>query len=271
MKDLIKTLIINLVAITVFSVSFTGCKDDDEVKPSDDNNAIKSYQATIRMSQLSNGMAVSLRADTVKPFMNKKGQAFNISRLRYLISDFTFHRVDGSSFKIDDYHFIDIADSSTQVYTPIIKVPEGNYSSISFTFGFDEKDNTPDAYSNLNIMNWNWPAMLGNGYHYMQLEGKYDSLGNDRFYATHMGTARDISDSNNVIYENNHFKAQLAKSNIIVNSDFSFEIVMNVEQWYENPFEWDFTIYNAPIMPIYAAQKRLNENGITVFSILKDG
>jgi len=270
MKTSIKTLIITLFIVPALSIGFTSCSDDDEIEQPDNSNIIKSYQATINMTQLANGMAVSLSTDTIKPYINKKRQAFNISRLRYLISDITFHKSDGSTFIIDDYHFVDLADTSTLVYTPTTKVPVGNYSSISFKFGFDEADNIPNAYADLNTTNWNWPMMLGNGYHNMQLEGKYDSLGNDRFFATHMGTARDNSDPNNVIFENNHFVAQLANSDMNVNSDFSFEIIMNVEQWYENPFEWDFTIYNAPIMPIYSAQKRLNENGPSVFTILKN-
>ena len=200
-----------------------------------------------------------------KPFQNKKGQRFNVSRLRYLISDITFHKSNGSSFLVDEYHFVDLADNSTLTFTPTTKIPGGCYSAISFTFGFDSIANA-SIYPDLNTVNWNWPMMLGGGYHYMQLEGKYDSLGVDRFFATHMGKARNLS-TTPTSFEDNSFTAQPTNSAININGNFSFDIIMNVEQWYENPFEWDFTLWNAPIMPIYDAQKRLNENGPSVFTV----
>lgn len=269
MKHSIKTLLLAIFVVPALSIGFTSCADDD-----DDDKAgtggggtTNSYQATINMKQWANGMEVSLRTDGVKPFTNQKGQSFNVSRLRYLISDLTFHKSDGGTVTIDGYHFVDLADNSTLTYTPDTKIPQGNYSSISFKFGFDADDNTPGAYADLNSNGWEWPGMLGSGYHNMQLEGQYDSLGNDRFFATHMGTARDNSDPNNVVFENNHFVAEPANSAINVTADFSFDIIMNVEQWYEDTYEWDFTVWNAPIMPIYDAQKRLNENGATVFTV----
>jgi len=265
MKFSIKNLILTLFIVPALSIGFTSCKDDDDgVEQPGNSNSGKTYSATINMTQFSNSIAVNLRTDTTKPYVNKRGQRFNISRLRYLISDVTFHRGDGSKFEIDGYHFVDVSDPSTATYTPSTKVPEGSYSSISFKFGFDSTDNQPNAYADLNTANWNWPMMLGNGYHNMQLEGKYDSLGTDRFFATHMGTARNQTPTT---FENNHFVAQPTNSSITISADFSFDIEMNVEQWYENTFEWDFTIYNAPIMPIYDAQKRLNENGATVFTV----
>ena len=111
--------------------------------------------------------------------------------------------------------------------------------------------------------------MLGGGYHFMRLEGDYeDSLGMSQIFRTHMGTAR-----NNTVtpttFEANHFKVVLPNSDIMVDEDFTFELVMDINQWYEDTYLWDFNVYNAPIMPIYDAQKRLNENGPTVFSIVK--
>ena len=41
---------------------------------------------------------------------------------------------------------------------------------------------------------------------------------------------------------------------------------MNVEQWFEGPYEWDFNVYNAPLMPVYDAQRKLNLNGPSVFT-----
>jgi hypothetical protein len=267
MKTIYKKSLFTLLLAPMLILGFTACEDDDDGSlPANSNSEVKRYSATINMKQLANGNAVSLRSDAVKPYTNKKGQSFNISRLRYLISDIQFNKTDGSSFTIEEYHLVDLADNTTLTFTPDTKVPAGNYSSISFTFGFDSTDNQTGIYADLNTANWNWPSMLGNGYHFMQLEGKYDSLGTDRFFATHMGKARNET-TTPVSFENNHFIAQPDTSAITVSGNFEFDIIMNVEQWYENPYEWDFTIWNAPIMPVYEAQKRLNENGPSVFTV----
>mgnify|MGYP000051833755 CR=1 FL=1 len=264
-KSIAKILFL-LFFVPSLTIGIVSCEDDDDDDDPAPAPTATSFQATINMTELANKWTVSLRTDTIKPYTNKKGQRFNISRLRYLISDLTFHKSDGSSFTIDGYHFVDVEDPNTKTYTPATKVPNGDYSSISFTFGFDTTANTPNAYPDLNTANWNWPAMLGDGYHFMQLEGKYDSSGTEKFFATHMGTAKDMS-SGTAVFEANHFVATPANSAISVNGDFSFDIQMNVEQWYEDTFEWDFNVWNAPIMPIYDAQKRLNENGHSVFTV----
>lgn len=263
-----KKLLIALVA-PLLSFGIVSCNDDDDnPNPTNPPTGTNSYAATINMKQMANGIAVELNTPG-KPYSNAKGQSFNISRLRYLISNISFNRADGSSFVVDGYHFVSIADTNTFTYTPSTKVPEGNYTSISFTFGFDENDNNSGAYPDLNTANWGWPAMLGGGYHFMQLEGEYDSVGTSKFFATHMGTAR-----NNMVTPPvttiNHFIAMPANSSINVASDFSFDIVMNVEQWYEGPYEWDFNIWNTMIMPNYNAQLKLNENGPSVFTIMNN-
>ena len=270
MKSIFKSHLLALLFVPFLSIGFVACEDDDDSSSSGGGiicNASDSglYNATIHMKQLANNLTVSLRSDDVKPYSNERGQSFNISRLRYLISDITFHKSDGSSFQIEEYHFVDLADTSTLTFTPSTQIPGGCYSSISFTFGFDSTDNS-GIYPDLNTVNWNWPMMLGGGYHYMQLEGTYDSVGVDKFFATHMGTARN-QNTTPTTFEDNSFIAQPANSAISVNADIDFDITMNVEQWYEDTFQWDFTVWNVPIMPIYDAQIRLNENGPTVFTI----
>ena len=81
-----------------------------------------------------------------------------------------------------------------------------------------------------------------------------------------MGKARDQR-TTPPTFENNHFIAQPGNSMITIRSDFSFDIVMNIEQWYEDPVEWDFNVWNFPVMPVYDAQKALNQNGPSVFTV----
>ena len=263
MKTITKLLIAGIF-FPVIIIGFTGCEDDDtDDAPTQTQKT--NYSVSINMKQVVDGAALELNTAN-KPYTNKKGQTYRVSRLQYLISDITFNKVGGGAITLEGYHYVELADTNTLVYQLSEKIPEGDYSSIGFTFGFDEEDNINNAYADLNILNWNWPGMLGGGYHFMRLEGDYDSVGVSKAFKTHMGTARNNS-TTPPTFEENHLNIELANSEIIVSKDISFDLVMDINQWYENTYEWDFHIYNAPIMPVYDAQKRLNENGSTVFSI----
>jgi hypothetical protein len=273
MKKTFKYLSAVAIGLTLLSVSSCESDDDDPViETRIVEKEVDTYKATFRMSQKANGMDLQMNTSN-KPYTNEAGQAFNVTRLRYLISDISFHKADGSCFTIDDYHFVDVTDSTTAVYSPSIEVPEGTYERISFKFGFDRDDNISGAYPDLNAVSWGWPSgiggtpNLGGGYHFMQLEGWYDSIpGTEKRFVTHMGTAR-----NNTVtpttYEDNHFVANPTISPLTIDGDFELNIVMNVEQWYEDPYQWDFNVYNVMIMPNYDAQRKLNLNGPTVFTI----
>jgi len=263
----LKLTLVNFITI-LFVFGFYSCEDDDDAQTPIVNPPVVSvpYQATINFKHMVNDQVLQMNLAN-KPYTNKMGQKFNVDRLRYLISDIEFVKADGNSFLIDEYHFVDATIDSTLTFTPNTKVPSGIYTSIRFKFGFDTTDNIDRAYPELTIANWDWPAMLGGGYHFMQLEGKYeDSTGAEQVYKTHMGTARDMS-TTPPTFEDNHFMAKPSASSIGITSDFSFDIVMNIEQWYEDPVEWDFHKWNFPVMPIYEAQRALNQNGPSVFSI----
>jgi len=257
------------IILAFLALGFVSCEDEDEGTPATETN---SFAVTMNMKQVVQGSMVQLNTAD-KPYQNASGENFKVSKLRYLISDVTFNKSDGSSFQIEGYHLVDLADMSTLTYTPSTKVPSGNYSSISFTFGFDTTDNVSAAYQDLNSTNWGWPGMIGGGYHFMQLEGVYDSTGTGGDttalpFATHMGTAANNPSAPGV-FEANHFIAQPSNSAVNVNSNFSFDVVMNIEEWYDNPISWSFDEieFRRMIMPKYAAQKRLNENGSSVFTI----
>ena len=52
--------------------------------------------------------------------------------------------------------------------------------------------NTDGAYPDLNSASWNVPPMLGGGYHYMQLDGKFiNNIENEAGYNFHAIRAAD--------------------------------------------------------------------------------
>jgi len=269
---------LKLIAILIASsalLTLSSCDEEDDetaIETRIVEKEVDTYQATFRMAQKSNGIDLQLNTSN-KPYSNEAGQDFMVTRLRYLISDISFHKADGSCFTIEGYHFVDLSDTSTLTYSPSMEVPAGTYEKVSFKFGFDRLDNVNGAYPDLNAVSWAWPSgiggtpNLGGGYHFMQLEGMFDSIpGTEKRFLTHMGTARNNTVSPTT-YEDNHFVAYPTISPLTIDNDFELSIVMNVEQWYEDPYQWDFNVYDVMIMPNYDAQRKLNLNGPTVFTI----
>lgn len=211
---------------------------------------------TIQFNHDWNGEAIDF--DELK-YTNAIGQDLSITKLRYLISDFVIQLSDGTSINMDNHFLVDV--NSGEITINLQDIPFNNYTVISFTFGFNEEKNIDGAYSDLNSTSWNWPTMLGGGYHFMQFEGKYDSAGLEAPFAYHMGTAR-VSTG---IFEQNYFEVNLDQFNF--KQESTLNINMNVAGWFTNPSDWDLEIYNVDLMTNYNAQKLMNTNGKSVFSL----
>ena len=235
--------------VPLFLFVFISCGDDDTIQPT-------SGELSIQFNHNWNGKEIEFNELN---FTNAFGQELSITKLRYLISDIVLHLPDNTSIPIDGYILVDLNESNLIAYAP--NIPFNNYTGLSFTFGFDENDNLDGAYPDLNSASWNWPSMLGGGYHFMQLEGKYESSGTENPYAYHMGTAR----KNPGEFEQNYFDVALDGFNFTQES--TINIQMNIAEWFTNPQNWDLEVYDIDLMMNYDAQKLMNVNGKSVFSL----
>jgi len=243
-----KQLILFLTILTVLSA----CKKDEEQE-----FAKPKFYFTFNWD----GTPVTLSDFNDIKYTNQNQDELSITRMRYLISNITFNVAGLESYSIDGYNLVDLTNQSGLTYEPSVDIPTKDYTSISFTFGFDEIDNA-EVYTDLNTASWNWPAMLGGGYHFMQYEGKFiNSLDEEQGYAYHMGTAK-VSDG---VFEPNHFTVVIDGFNL--ETDANIEIKMNIAEWFKNPYTWDLNVFNQPLMPNYEAQKKMNLNGHSVFSL----
>ena len=50
-------------------------------------------------------------------------------------------------------------------------------------------------------------------------------------------------------------------------NDTTVKVKMNIAEWFKNPNTWDLNILNTVLMPNFEAQKLMQENGKTVFSL----
>jgi len=270
-----KNIIILVTVVLSAATIFTSCrKTEGCTDPSANNYNVEadkddgsctydatSSKITFNFTHNFDGTTITNSNFNQFDFVNAFGDTLSISKLRYLISKIRFHKANGDSVLIDGYNLVDVTNSTNLSYATTVNVPVGSYTGVSFNFGFDSVDNQGN-YIDLNSTNWNWPGMLGGGYHFMQMEGKYKHQGNDSIYAYHNGTAR-VSMG---VFEQNFFNVNLGAVTL-TKADVNMEIEMNISEWYKNPNTWDLNALHAPLMPVYNAQKMMKENGPSTFSI----
>ncbi|WP_299108462.1 MbnP family protein [uncultured Tenacibaculum sp.] len=230
---------------------------------SDSDELIKEVSVTLKFTQNWDGADVTKSDFSKTEFTNKLGTKLTIEQLRYLISRVAL--VDGKDnvTLFDGYNLVDLSKEESLTFNLPKKVSEGSYK-LSFVFGFNNEDNKTNAYQDLNTASWNVPAMLGGGYHFMQLDGKYTSTDlTKKPYNYHAIKAYNTSTSES---EDTFFIVDLGTISLTNNS--TIEIKMNIAQWFKNPNDWNLNDLDVSLMMNFDAQKQMHSNGKSgVFSL----
>jgi len=119
-----------------------------------------------------------------------------------------------------------------------------------------------------------WPELLGGGYHYMKLNGKWiDTLNQVSPYNFHLGIGQVYHSFPDSItnFIQNYFEVELAESafEITAGQTLDLTIVMNVENWFQSPNVYDHNVWGGDIMQKQDAMKLACENGWNVFTLEK--
>lgn len=246
--------------LAVFLFTFLGCESDND----DNEIATTSINFTF-VHKWGETMVTNEDFNTIQ-FTNAFGNELSIERLRYLISKIKLTASTGEVITLDEYTLVDLEDPNTLSFTSNQRVNIGAYTKVSFIFGFKNEDNTDGAYSDLNSASWNVPAMLGGGYHYMQLDGKYqNNAGIESGYNYHAIRAADNPGPNPTFPQDTFFEVNLGAITLAENTQIT--IRMDIEQWFENPYLWDLNVYDQMLMPNSAAQILMYDNGQNVFNL----
>ena len=142
----------------------------------------------------------------------------------------------------------------------------GHYTAIRFTFGLDESDNQTGLFTDPPESEMFWPEMLGGGYHYMKLNGKYLNA-EDRLapMAIHLGIGQNEDCTE---FYQNYFIVELPiEFNVKVNTENQLDLTMVIDNWFRNPNTIDFDEFGSHIMQNQTAQRLLKGNGKDVFRI----
>jgi hypothetical protein len=198
-------------------------------------------------------------------FVNEKEDTLSITHLRYLISEITLTHESGFITTLDDYNLVDVTNNEGLSFTTSAGILPGDYTSITFRFGFSEENNTDGIYTDLNTASFNVPEMLGGGYHYMQLDGNYsNSSAIESPFNYHIISAIDLIAG--TPREDTSFELNIGV--VKVGGNTNINIDMDVSEWFKNPNIWDLNVYDIDLMGNYDAQLLMNRNASSVFSLV---
>lgn len=258
--------------ILVFPVLVQSCKKNNEPVPAPPSGTII-FSADHRV----NGQELK-RNELI--YTNAAGNPYLITDLMYFISDITLYRNDGTKTVIGswkDIFYIDEDMPETKTIMFPDRIPAGTYDSIGFTFGISEAKNKSFMYVNPPEVLMGWPEVLGGGYHYMMMNGKWkDAEGEIMPFNFHLGIGQLYKGSTYNVdsiyaFVHNCFTVSLPGSGFQLNGQDSvtFRLTMNLENWFENPHIYDHNYWGGAIMQNQAAMQMARKNGWNVFSIVK--
>ena len=213
-------------------------------------------------------------------YSNEFGNEFLITEIQWFISRIEVQDENGDwihleqnekeiavSHTSDGVFYLDtsIPDSHVIELAPI---PTGKYKTFRFVFGLNEEDNHSGLFSNPPEADMFWPDVLGGGYHYMKLNGKYlNSDGRLAPLATHLGIGPN--EELTEFYQNYFIVEIPIDFSVDANANNHICLTMIVDNWFRNPNMIDFNEYGSSIMQNQTAQQLIRCNGIDVFSIVQ--
>ena len=233
--------------LLIFSVlaGIAGCKKSDDSGP-----VIANTEVTFGFKVDNN----SLLFDSINYF-NAAGNNYSVSRLTFYVSAFEFEYGDGTIYKSDKVFLVD-GKSNANTVLSFADLPSGTYKHLKFLVGLDSLHNIenglPNTMENENMV---WPTTMGGGYHFLKLEGNFKDQANTFGYAMHLGLNRNCV----MINLTNSFKLQAPTGKL--------NLAMNINEWFVNPYIYDFNTDGNYSMTDSAAMAKLSKNGSDVFTL----
>lgn len=263
-SEIINRLLIVFITLTIFL--FPACKTDPAEPPEQYGKVRFSFDHFIE------GKPIVF--DQMN-YTNDAGNQYLVNEIQYFISEVMLQRTDGSLVLLDtweDIHYVDTDIDETGLYTFKDDIAPGTFNKVSFTFGIKSAKNESLMFVNPPESLMFWPELLGGGYHYMKLNGKWlDTLGQVSPFNFHLGIGQIYYSFPDSITEfvDNSFEIELTPTSFQINAGETTEInlVMNVENWFKNPNVYNHDDWGGDIMQKQDAMKLGCENGQDVFSL----
>jgi len=269
MKDNLR-LWFRLFFLIILMGNLSACKKSDNTTP-----AVPSGKVVFLINHQVNGQPLK---ENELIYTNASGNDYLITEVKYFISDITFYHNDGSKKVIGDWKDIFYVDENIQETKTIQffdKIPAGTYDSITFIFGISQEKNKSFMFVDPPEINMCWPEVLGGGYHYLMINGKWkDISGVNMPFNFHLGIGQLYhGNTYNVdsiyAFVQNYFTVSMPGSAFTIadKDTATFQLTMNIENWFKNPHIFDFNQWGGAIMQNQQAMLIAKENGWDVFSI----
>lgn len=257
-----------ILAILFISLIFVGCKRKGCTDPNAQNYDPKAdeddgtclypdvvYNSNFTITPAINGS--SILYDSIM-YPHPLGYNFSVITLTFFISDVVLYKQNGDSVELNGAHYYDCKMGPYARNFWNQKIDDGEYTGIAFDFGLNENYNITGYFLNPPENLMEWPVPMGGGYHYMKFEGKYDSVGVIKSFNIHTGGLAGVP---------YHFRVALNQNFTINDGDVDIHLHMNLENWLQQPNDFDFNVYGPAIMGNAAAQTVIMQNGYNVFSV----
>lgn len=121
-------------------------------------------------------------------YTNAQGETFTVSSLQYFISNIQLKKTNGEAYVVPQDSSYFLINETTGETRPIIRVPEGEYGSLSFMIGVDSLRSTMDLSRRTGVLaptaNNYWNE--NQGYIFFRMEGNSPQAENGK-YRLHIG------------------------------------------------------------------------------------
>jgi len=247
-----------ILAIICIAFVLSSCSEDNDI-------SLNPVAITLNFSHSWDGIEITNADFNELKFTNENEQDLSIEGLRYVISEILLTHESGVVTVLDEYNLVDLTNTKGLSFTTSEAILPGDYTSVSFRFGFSNEYNIDGAYPDLNTANFNVPNALGGGYHFMQFDGKYrDITSVEAPFNYHVISAIDPTNTNGPL--DTSFSLNIGAATIGGNTNIQIE--MDVSEWFKNPTTWNLNEYDVNLMGNYDVQLLMNQNGSSVFSLV---
>jgi len=160
-----------LLSITIVVLGLSSCKKDSAAPEYDD---AKKGLINVEFDNIVGSSDLQLNTGT---YTNSSNQPYKVTMLKYFVSNFKFTKADGSVYVVpQDSCYVLIDESNAAKQKASLRIPEGEYKTVSFVLGVDSLRNTKnvsertgdlDVTATAKDMYWSWNS----GYIFFKFEG----------------------------------------------------------------------------------------------------
>jgi len=187
-------------------------------------------------------------------YQNEAGNNYNITGLRYYLSNIEFWNGDDIIYQSEEIFHIDAKSAENKI--ELEEIPLGKYTTMKYLIGIGEEMNVEGALPNEEKHDLMlWPKQMGGGYHFMKMEGYYYDASENQFgYAIHLGTSIGL------------MEGQMEVNVEIDDSYNDVNISFNVNNLFDDP-SYDFVLDGAYTMGVSNLMSSIAKNGEDVLEL----